>query len=116
HLYKGLLRAVRYSKPSRFIVRDELRLAYRKSDSGAFDEGKIARTLEFIEGAAREKGIESQILKNMCHTEHMRRFTGRNAMHRPKGVAGAVKEKSFEHYNSTIAMLNDSMGMCLPVH
>lgn len=74
HLYKALLQAVRYSKPSRYVVRDELRLAFRKSDPSAYDAGKIARTLEFIEGAAREKGIENQILKNMCQTEHMRNY------------------------------------------
>lgn len=74
HLYKALLHAVRYSKPSRYVVRDELRNSFRKSDSSAYDAGKIARTLEFIEGAGREKGIESQILKNMCQTEYMRKY------------------------------------------
>lgn len=74
HLYKALLYAVRYSKPSRYVVRDELRSAFRKSDPRAYDAGKIARTLEFIEGAGREKGIENQILKNMCQTEHMRKY------------------------------------------
>ena len=79
HLFKTALRAVQYSQPARFVVRDRLRDAFRnpsspfsssKAQSAAeegFDAVKIARTLEFLDGAARVKGLEHRILKNLMH-------------------------------------------------
>jgi hypothetical protein len=73
HLYKASLYAVRYSKPNRYIVRDAIRHAFRGSPATAFNFDKISRTLEFLEGAGRESGIESQILKSLCKVEHERK-------------------------------------------
>ncbi len=71
-LYKSCLYAVRYSKPSRIIVRNRLRNAFRKSPASDFDPGKITNTLEFLEGAGRGIGMEHRIFKNLCRLEQAR--------------------------------------------
>ncbi|OAA63053.1 hypothetical protein ISF_04929 [Cordyceps fumosorosea ARSEF 2679] len=86
HLYKGLLRGVQYSIPARYIVRDQIRLAFRQdaptttattattaTTTGAanWDAGAIKRTLWFLSAAGREKGLEHRILRNLVrmHSE-----------------------------------------------
>lgn len=71
HLYRGLLRAVQYSSPARYVARDQLRAAFREPpalqaiSSPARHEEAIKRTRWFIEAAAKERGIEHKILKNL---------------------------------------------------
>lgn len=71
-LYKSCLYAVRYSHPSRNILRDQLRTAFRKSTAASFDSDRIKNTLEFLDGAGREAGIESKILKGLTEVEYWR--------------------------------------------
>lgn len=66
NLFKISLRAVQYSKPARFVVRDRMRNAFRLSGAEPDVEG-IDRTLRFLDGAGRSKGIEHKILKNLMH-------------------------------------------------
>lgn len=70
HLYRHLLQAVRYSVPSRYVVRDELREAFRKGKAGDYDHDSVLRTLEFLRGAAACNGLEHQILKNLVHAKY----------------------------------------------
>lgn len=65
HLSQHLLRAVQYSKPARFVVQDRMRNAFRNASSGTFDRTKIDRTLQFLDGAAKSKGVEHKIVKNL---------------------------------------------------
>ncbi|TKA22230.1 hypothetical protein B0A50_08099 [Salinomyces thailandicus] len=65
HLYTHALRAVQYSKPARFVCRDHLRAAFRDSPAQNFQPDRINRTLEFLDGAAKSKGIEHKVLKNL---------------------------------------------------
>lgn len=67
HLYQHLLRAVQYSKPARYTARDRLRTAFRTSRPEEFDARKISRTLEFLDGAARVRGLEHKVVKNLMH-------------------------------------------------
>jgi len=67
HLYKHLLRAVQYSKPARFTARDRMRDAFRKSPRETFDAASVARTVEFFDGAAKARGLEHRIVKNLMH-------------------------------------------------
>ena len=67
HLFKRSLRAVQYSKPARFVVRDRMRKAFRDSPVDAFDAQRVAKTLEFLSGAAKTKGLEHKIVKNLMH-------------------------------------------------
>lgn len=73
HLYKAALRAVQYSKPSRYTARDCLRRAFRSEPASNLKPQAIARTLEFLDGAARAKGIEHKLVKNLLHVQWGRR-------------------------------------------
>ncbi|KAM3531678.1 hypothetical protein MY4038_004361 [Beauveria bassiana] len=92
HLYKGLLRGVHYSIPARYIVRDQIRLAFRERLAAAapvtatvptttttttaaaaagWDAEAIKRTLWFLSAAGRQSGLEHRILRNLVrmHSE-----------------------------------------------
>lgn len=70
NLYRALLQAVQYSKPARYVGRDKLRHAFREEDPLSFDEAKISRTVEFLQLAARERGLEHRLLKNLLFTAY----------------------------------------------
>jgi hypothetical protein len=65
HLYRQSLRAVQFSKPARYTLRDRLRLAFRKGSAHDFEPQKVQNTLEFLECATRENGLEHRIIKNL---------------------------------------------------
>ena len=73
HLYRGLLHAVQFSMPARFTARDQLRNAFRKEDSSAFQQERIVRTIEFLRLAAQENGFEHRLVKNLLRTNYERR-------------------------------------------
>ena len=77
HLYRHSLRAVQFSKPARYTLRDRLRLAFRKGSAADFDPKKIANTLEFLEYATRENGLEHKIVKNLLFVWWMQEKGGR---------------------------------------
>ncbi|KAF4462994.1 complex 1 [Fusarium albosuccineum] len=80
HLYRSLLKAVQYATPSRFIALEQLRTAFR--DRGAtFDPRGVKRTIWFLEAAAKERGMEHKILKNLLFV-HSRRFSQRKPWHK----------------------------------
>lgn len=64
HLYRGLLRAVQFSKPARFIARDQLRTAFREKKA-TLDSRGVSRTLRFLDAAAKARGMEHRVLKNL---------------------------------------------------
>lgn len=68
HLYRHGLRAVQYAAPARYTLKILLENAYRTGNAADYDAQKINNTLTFLEGAAREKGLEHKILKNLLHT------------------------------------------------
>ncbi|EGO56607.1 hypothetical protein NEUTE1DRAFT_130509 [Neurospora tetrasperma FGSC 2508] len=51
HLLRWSLRAVQFSKPARFVVRDTLRAAFRDKN-GTFEPSRVKSTLWFLESAA----------------------------------------------------------------
>ena len=65
HLYRHGLRAVQFSKPARYTLRDRLRTAFRKGSPRDFNQRKIDSTIEFLRGATRETGLEHRIVKNL---------------------------------------------------
>jgi len=80
HLLRAGLRAVQFSKPSRYVLRDQLRAAFRDDDAGkaprnptaaaaaaggGFDLERIRRTVWFLKAAGQEAGLEHKILKNL---------------------------------------------------
>jgi len=117
HLYRGVLHAVQYSKPARYVGRDTLRKAFRKGDASAFCPEKIKRTVEFLNFAAKEKGLEHKLLKSLMHTKYWRvkdQYELRRSRKRKDSpVKEHIEKTAFLHYDLTLAMLNDSMGLCL---
>lgn len=65
HLYQHSLRAVQYAKPARYIVRDKLRNAFRESTPKPYEPSIISNTLLFLDNAAKSRGLEHFILKNL---------------------------------------------------
>ncbi|KAJ4306913.1 hypothetical protein N0V88_000285 [Collariella sp. IMI 366227] len=101
HAYRKLLRAglraVQFSQPSRSILTERLREGFR-DQHGSFEPERVRRTIWFLNAAAGARGLEHKILKNLCrvHWERMREV-----------------RREYEHYERTVKMLNDSMGLCL---
>lgn len=90
NLYRGLLKAVQYSSPARKVARDQLRLAFRDpvvstaTGTPAWDAEGIKRTKWFLDAAAKEKGIEHKILKNLIKVRFLAskdRQTWKRALH-----------------------------------
>lgn len=117
HLYRGLLRAVQYSAPARYVARDQLRAAFRERNAALDHEG-VKRTVWFLEAAAKERGLEHKILKNLIRVR-LDRAWGTRAWKRAlnetkmKPDARQLRDDAMHHYNMTVAMLNKSMGLCL---
>jgi len=110
HLLRALLRSVQYSKPSRYIVLDRLRSAFRSNPAHDFEPQKIARTLEFLDGATKVRGLEHKILKNLCLVWYWRK--------RHPWAAGLkdnqpFKQIAYEQFDRSVDALNASMGMCI---
>ncbi|KAL7934910.1 hypothetical protein V8C35DRAFT_300150 [Trichoderma chlorosporum] len=116
-LYRGLLRAVQYSAPARYVVRDQLRAAFRERDASLDREG-VKRTVWFLEAAAKERGLEHKILKNLIRVR-LDRSWGLRAWKRAlnetkqKPEVRQLQQEAMQHYDMTVAMLNKSMGLCL---
>lgn len=60
--------AVQYAAPAKYTLKTLLANAYRTGNAADFDSQKISNTLTFLDGAAKEKGLEHKILKNLLHT------------------------------------------------
>ncbi|KAI1460898.1 DUF1763-domain-containing protein [Annulohypoxylon moriforme] len=121
HLWRGLLHAVQFSSPARYVARDRLRKAFREETK--IEMRTVNRTVRFLEAAARMRGLEHSILKNLLLTSYYRYYDSRlvwkvheQSLNRPKkdkGLEGHIQDTAFKHYDMTIAMLNKSMGLCL---
>ncbi|TQN75133.1 UPF0593 mitochondrial protein [Colletotrichum shisoi] len=122
HLYRELLRAVQFAAPYKYVVRDQLRAAFRAKDA-CWDQEEYKRTLWFLQAAAREAGLEHKILKNLVHVAHQRQKTQpwkiiSRKVEETKGpdlhkAGQEITSVAFDHYDMTIAMLNKTMGIRL---
>ncbi|KAI5862385.1 DUF1763-domain-containing protein [Durotheca rogersii] len=121
HLYRALLHAVQFAQPARFVARDRLRRAFREGE-GQLDNRSLIRTLRFLEAAARTRGIEHKVLKNLLFVDYHRYYDSRRpwkhverAMKQPpkQDTQKHIEKTAYKHYDMTVAMLNKSMGLCL---
>ncbi|KZF21552.1 DUF1763-domain-containing protein [Xylona heveae TC161] len=116
HLWREGHRAIQFSKPSRYTLRDRLRNAFREGKATDFDERKITNTLEFLRGATSQKGVEHHIVKNLMYAWWWER---KNIYHPRKPTARTpvselrIQKSAFNHFRETVHMLNETMGMCL---
>lgn len=67
HLYRHALYAVRYAVPERYVIRDELRRAYRSGSVADFNREKIVETVAFLQSATEEAGTAHKIVRNITH-------------------------------------------------
>ncbi|KAG9258992.1 uncharacterized protein F5Z01DRAFT_669727 [Emericellopsis atlantica] len=114
-LHRKLLQGVQYARPARYTVIQALRSAFREPKA-QFDREAIKRTTWFLEAAAKERGIEHQILKNLVKVrglrgkkEPWRKMYNESLSKRPD----ISKDNAYLHYDMTVAMLNKTMGLCL---
>ncbi|KAF2265854.1 DUF1763-domain-containing protein [Lojkania enalia] len=116
HLYRQGLRAVQFSKPARYTLRSRLRDAFHRGTSTDFFPEKIANTLEFLQYATVENGLEHKILKNILFVWwYQERGGSKKASRKHLTVADVeIKTTAYDTFNNNIKMLNESMGMCLP--
>lgn len=78
HLYRGLLRAVQFSRPASIVARDKLRTAFRE-EGAQLDARGVARTLRFLEAATRERGMEHEVLRTLLKTTYFRYYHERDS-------------------------------------
>ncbi|KAM5351877.1 hypothetical protein ACJ41O_004600 [Fusarium nematophilum] len=115
HLYRNLLRAVQYTVPARLVARDQLRSAFREPGA-TFDRLGVKRTIWFLEAAAKEKGLEHRILKNLLRVQQSRGCNFKGWLHRVRVKRSDMNieaQTAYHHYDMTVAMLNKTMGLCL---
>jgi hypothetical protein len=82
HLYRHGLRAVQFSKPARYTLRDRLRLAFHRGSAADFASHKVENTLELLRYATKENGLEHKIVKNLIFVWWIQDKGGRG---KPKG-------------------------------
>ncbi|KAF4989735.1 hypothetical protein FGRMN_8922 [Fusarium graminum] len=116
NLYRNLLKAVQYTVPARFVARDQIRRAFR--EPGATYDGRgIKRTIWFFKAAAKEKGMEHKILKNLVRVQQMRfrkkDYSAYDPLKHAEEDLKLATATAHNHYDMTVAMLNKSMGLCL---
>ena len=119
HLLRTALQAIRYSKPARYGARNILRDSFRNSPSSAFNPGRIQKTLEFLRTASEHNGTEHRILKNILFVRYWRDYPNKNklygAIRDNTDVGLDLRQNSKAHFDATLTMLNESLGLCLRV-
>ncbi|KAF4877062.1 hypothetical protein CGCSCA1_v003449 [Colletotrichum siamense] len=121
-LYRNALRAVQFSAPARYVVRDQLRAAFREKD-GELNHQVCQRTNWFLQNAAQDRGLEHKILKNLinvaCERYKKKQWKAnyqkdKDRKHKPMVQATEEFTTTFyHHFDITLAMLNKSMGLAL---
>lgn len=81
-VYKAGLAAVQHSSPARFAIRDKVRKAFRSSDASQFSQQRVDNTVEFLKIAGKRKGIEHDIVRNLCLV-HYWQVMGKKVFVRP---------------------------------
>ncbi|WYZ37482.1 hypothetical protein EsH8_II_000988 [Colletotrichum jinshuiense] len=122
HLYRELLRAVQFEAPYRYVVRDQLRTAFREK-GGSIDSEEYKRTKWFLQAASRESGVEHKILKNLVRVAHERHKLQpwRHAYRKAEEIkdktliqqANEMNATAYDHFDMTVTMLNKTMGIRL---
>ena len=113
NLYRAGLRAVQYSSPARFTLRDRLRRAFRASPASDFDQQRILNTLEFLDGAAKTTGIEHHIVRSLLMVWWYESYQWKLRYRTSDKTEIAFKTRAYDHFYHTLRMLNESMGMCI---
>ncbi|KAG0131701.1 hypothetical protein HOY82DRAFT_484864 [Tuber indicum] len=110
-LYKAGLAAVQYSSPARYSIREKLRKAFRSSNPNRFSQQRVDNTVRFLRTAARRKGMEHCIVKNLCKVAYWQLHSRKNRQLVVGKSKTPVTEQAFSSYLETIGLLNQSMDL-----
>ncbi|KAL1915580.1 uncharacterized protein VTP21DRAFT_6704 [Calcarisporiella thermophila] len=124
-LYRRLWRAghaaVSNAAPAKYIFRRKLRDGFNENLSASPDQCPILfsrahNTLLFLDQAARRRGLEHKVIKNLCqmgiyHQKYAERPPFWNRKLKPH--QHKLHAASYDGYYRTIEMLNESLGVFL---
>jgi hypothetical protein len=112
-LYRAGLRAVQYSSPARYTIRDRLRRAFRECPIQDFEPQRITNTLEFLEGARKSNGLEHHVLRNLLMVWYYEPFQWMKRKDSRDTQDLVARVRAYDSFHHTLRMLNESMGLCL---
>jgi hypothetical protein len=117
-LYRHGLYACKHSVPARYHVRDILRGAFRDNVTTNFDPQRVQNTLRFLEQARLHRGIEHKITKNLLmirwwRTRPAAKTGAKHHIGKQTPEARALRRDVYQHFDATLAMLNESQQLCL---
>jgi hypothetical protein len=69
-LYRAALHAVRHATPAKYQIRDTMRAAFSPESKETFDARRVKNTVEFLERAGAQTGLEHKILRNIVHVRY----------------------------------------------
>lgn len=82
-LYKAALKAVRYSTPARYQVRDIIRHAFRTESADSLNPLRVRNTVRFLKQADKVNGLEHRILRNILISCYWRKHYKRSERRAP---------------------------------
>jgi hypothetical protein len=125
-LRRASLRAVQSSNHAKLVIFSRLRHAFSTSPVSDFDARRISNTVLFLENAAKDRGIEHKIVKNLVQiwgTQkkqwEIRHNVGLTRTRRKRTGIGGEEEggglvcQAYDQVWWTLGMLNESLGLCL---
>lgn len=119
HLYRAGLRAVSYTTPNRYVIRDRLRRAFRESPITDYEPERIANTIAFFNNAARDRGMEHRLVKSLCRVwlrekqQWIHKAAEWNRFRRKSRPQVRWSTQAYDDFYWTLKMLNESMCLCL---
>ncbi|KAI4722444.1 hypothetical protein E4T48_01290 [Aureobasidium sp. EXF-10727] len=111
HLLRTSLQAIRYAKPARFTLQSHLRSSFRNPTS-PFDSQQISQTLEFLNNAAKYKGLEDRVVKNLIHVWGCRHRDVPSALKRDRKDM-RLRDAAYERFDDQVTMLERTLGIRL---
>ncbi|OLL24095.1 UPF0593 mitochondrial protein [Neolecta irregularis DAH-3] len=125
-LLKSGLKAVCFALPNRYSIRDRIRGGFEDSNFRPSIEA-IENTVAFLDIAARRKGLEDRIVKNICFMQWSKSQDKRMHIRYNQTTKGDDKARnqnikqeekkllasSLGHFNDTLIQLNRTANLCL---
>ncbi|KAG9648700.1 hypothetical protein KCU95_g3241, partial [Aureobasidium melanogenum] len=111
HLLRTSLQAIRYAKPARFTLQSHLRSSFRNPTS-PFDSQQLSQTLEFLNNAAKYKGLEDKIVRNLLQVWGCKDRGVPSSLRRDKN-AMRLRDAAYEGFDEDVRMLERTLGIRL---
>ncbi|KAH0351296.1 hypothetical protein KCU83_g4485, partial [Aureobasidium melanogenum] len=111
HLLRTSLQAIRYAKPARFTLQSHLRSSFRNPTS-PFDSQQISQTLQFLNNAAKYKGLEDKILRNLLQVWGCKNRGVPSSLRRDKNGM-RLRDAAYEGFDENVRMLERTLGIRL---